>query len=57
MLEERIIINRTHDTVLRLLPPYIITERHVNEVVNGLDRVLTELAQAPKLKRKSGGTH
>jgi acetylornithine aminotransferase/acetylornithine/N-succinyldiaminopimelate aminotransferase len=57
MLEERIIINRTHDTVLRLLPPYIIAERHVDEVVQALDRVLTALSRARKPQRKSGGTH
>ncbi len=57
MLEGRIIINRTHDTVLRLLPPYIITESHVDEVVNALDQVLTALSRASQSHAASGGTH
>ncbi|MGH9601057.1 MAG: aspartate aminotransferase family protein [Terriglobales bacterium] len=57
MLERRIIINRTHDTVLRLLPPYIITEAHADEVVNALDRILTALWRAPKSQSRQGGTH
>ncbi len=57
MLEQRIIINRTHDTVLRLLPPYIVTESHVDAVVNALGRVLKALSRSPKPQPKSGGTH
>jgi len=40
MLEEGIIINRTHDTVLRFLPPYIVEKKHVDQAVQALDRVL-----------------
>ncbi len=40
MLKRRIVINRTQDTVLRLLPPYIATPRHVDLVVDALDAVL-----------------
>ncbi|MGH9532668.1 MAG: aspartate aminotransferase family protein [Terriglobales bacterium] len=57
MLERRIIINRTHDTVLRLLPPYIVTEAHVDDVVSALERILTALSRAPKSQPKQGGTH
>lgn len=35
-----ILINRTHDTVLRFLPPYIIEKRHVDEVIRALDAAL-----------------
>jgi acetylornithine/succinyldiaminopimelate/putrescine aminotransferase len=28
-----LLMNCTHDTVLRFLPPYIITEQHVDEAV------------------------
>jgi acetylornithine aminotransferase/acetylornithine/N-succinyldiaminopimelate aminotransferase len=40
MLERGVIINRTHDTVLRFLPPYIIEREHVDEVISKLDEVL-----------------
>jgi len=40
LLEKGIIINRTHDTVLRFLPPYIIQKKHVDEVVAALDKAL-----------------
>ena len=39
--EKRILINRTHETVLRFLPPYIIQEKHVDEVIRALDSALT----------------
>jgi acetylornithine aminotransferase/acetylornithine/N-succinyldiaminopimelate aminotransferase len=44
MLDRGIIINRTHDTVLRFLPPFIIRKPHVDEVIAALDAVLSELA-------------
>ncbi len=40
MLERGVIINRTHDTVLRFLPPYIIEREHVDELISTLDEVL-----------------
>ena len=45
MLEKNIIINRTNETVLRFLPPYIIEQKHVDQVVKALDKVLTALTQ------------
>jgi len=42
LLENGIIINRTHDTVLRFLPPFIITEKHVDAAVKALDAALTK---------------
>lgn len=44
MLEKGIIINRTNETVLRFLPPYIIEKKHVDEVIKALDKVLAALA-------------
>jgi acetylornithine/N-succinyldiaminopimelate aminotransferase len=41
LLKKRILINRTHETVLRFLPPYIIQEKHVDEVIRALDSTLT----------------
>ena len=46
MLESGIIINRTHDKVLRFLPPYIIEREHIDEVITVLDEVLQ--ANGPK---------
>ena len=41
LLANGILINRTHDTVLRFLPPYIVEKKHVDEVVKALDQALT----------------
>ena len=41
LLQNGILINRTHETVLRFLPPYIIREKHVDEVIRALDSALT----------------
>jgi len=38
-MQEGLLMNCTHDTVLRFLPPYIITEAQVDEAVAILDRV------------------
>jgi acetylornithine aminotransferase/acetylornithine/N-succinyldiaminopimelate aminotransferase len=40
MLARKIIINRTHETVLRFLPPYIIGTQHVDELITALAHVL-----------------
>jgi acetylornithine/N-succinyldiaminopimelate aminotransferase len=42
MLARGVILNRTHDVVLRFLPPYIIERRHVDHAVKVLDAVLRE---------------
>ena len=42
MLQRRILLNRTHDTVLRFLPPYLITTEHVDRAVSALDELLAE---------------
>lgn len=39
-MEQGLLMNCTHDTVLRFLPPYIITETEVDEAIAILDRVL-----------------
>ena len=45
LLGQGILINRTHDTVLRFLPPYIIEKKHVDEVIRALDRALKSKSQ------------
>ena len=51
MLRRRILINCTSDTVLRFLPPYILTRRHVDLAIGALDDIFTkhEQANAPAL--------
>jgi acetylornithine aminotransferase/acetylornithine/N-succinyldiaminopimelate aminotransferase len=50
MLERRIVINRTSETVLRFLPPYIMGKEHVDLAVSALNEILTEEASgAPSL--------
>jgi acetylornithine aminotransferase/acetylornithine/N-succinyldiaminopimelate aminotransferase len=43
MMERRIIINRTSETVLRFLPPFILERKHVEIAVNALDEILKDL--------------
>ena len=42
MMQRRILINRTSETVLRFLPPFIIEKEHVDEAIAALDAILTE---------------
>jgi acetylornithine aminotransferase/acetylornithine/N-succinyldiaminopimelate aminotransferase len=53
LLGKGILINRTHDTVLRFLPPYIIEKKHVDQVIRALDRALSShaVARSKKLER------
>ncbi len=51
MMERRIILNRTSETVLRFLPPYILEEKHVDLAVSAFDEILARLpayAAAPE---------
>jgi len=40
LLRRKILINRTSETVLRFLPPYIIEKKHVDRVIRALAEVL-----------------
>ena len=40
MLERRVILNRTDETVVRFLPPFLITKQHVDVAIRELDQVL-----------------
>jgi acetylornithine aminotransferase/acetylornithine/N-succinyldiaminopimelate aminotransferase len=58
MMERRIIINRTSETVLRFLPPYILEKKHVEITINALNETLkanTELAGATPAGEKIHG--
>ncbi len=39
MMERHIIINRTSETVLRFLPPYILERKHVETAIAALDEI------------------
>ena len=43
MMAQHIIINRTSETVLRFLPPYILEREHVDTTISALDAILTSL--------------
>jgi acetylornithine/succinyldiaminopimelate/putrescine aminotransferase len=40
-----LIVNRTAERVVRMLPPFTVTSEEVDEAVGILDRVLTEVGQ------------
>jgi acetylornithine/N-succinyldiaminopimelate aminotransferase len=43
LLKKGIITNAAHDTVLRILPPFIIEKNHVDAFLSALDTVLEEI--------------
>ena len=52
LLQEGIIINRTHETVLRFLPPYVIEKKHVDQVVKALDAALHGIGEVPQKRTR-----
>jgi acetylornithine aminotransferase/acetylornithine/N-succinyldiaminopimelate aminotransferase len=46
MMERRIILNRTSETVLRFLPPFLLERKHVEIAITALDEVLKQSAAA-----------
>ncbi len=56
LLARGILINRTHETVLRFLPPYIIEKKHIDEVVKALHRSLSSSPAGAPSKR-AGRSH
>jgi predicted acetylornithine/succinylornithine family transaminase len=47
-LSEGLLINVTHETVVRMLPPYIITEREVDRAVRGLRNIFRKAAKSTR---------
>jgi acetylornithine/N-succinyldiaminopimelate aminotransferase len=45
--ERRLLVNRTSDTVIRLLPPYIITESEIDEALPLLEAAIASAVEAP----------
>ena len=52
LLDRGILINRTHETVLRFLPPYVIQKKHVDEVMRALDSALASKAGQDQARAK-----
>jgi acetylornithine/N-succinyldiaminopimelate aminotransferase len=50
LLQREILINRTHETVLRFLPPYIIEKKHIDQVIRELDSALKASSAKPRLQ-------
>jgi acetylornithine/N-succinyldiaminopimelate aminotransferase len=48
-LRAGLIINCTHDRVLRLLPPFIVTERQISEFAQRFRQVLTKTKRPPAI--------
>ena len=46
--DRHLLINRTSDTVVRLLPPYIITEREIDEALPLLEAAIEAAVEAPQ---------
>jgi len=46
--ERRLLVNRTSDTVVRLLPPYIITEQEIDEALPLLEAAIRTAVEAPR---------
>ena len=44
-LQRKLLVNRTSETVVRLLPPYVITEREIDEALPVLEEAI---ASAPR---------
>ncbi len=56
LLREGIIINRTHETVLRFLPPYIIQKKHVDQLITALDAALHKNAETTHKEKQSASS-
>jgi len=48
LLKRGIIANAAHETVLRLLPPFVISREDVDEFLKTLDEVLSEVEAEKK---------
>ena len=56
MMERHIVINRTSETVLRFLPPFILEHQHIDQAVQALDETLSS-ASAANLSAAAQGAH
>ncbi len=54
-IKEGLLFNCTHDTVLRFLPPYILTEQDVDRAVAVLDKLFKNAKRETSDDRSSQG--
>jgi acetylornithine aminotransferase/acetylornithine/N-succinyldiaminopimelate aminotransferase len=59
MMARHIIINRTSETVLRFLPPFVLERTHVDTAIAALDGILSSLTSttATLAGHAPGGEH
>jgi acetylornithine/N-succinyldiaminopimelate aminotransferase len=57
LLKRKIIVNRTSETVLRFLPPFIVGKEHVDILTAALDEILSEQTAAPEKAAATGGKY
>ena len=57
LMERKIIINRTSDTVLRFLPPYILEKKHVDIAIEAFTELLTQHESSITPVLAGGTTH
>jgi acetylornithine aminotransferase/acetylornithine/N-succinyldiaminopimelate aminotransferase len=55
MMQRHILINRTSETVLRFLPPFILQKEHVDEAISALHAILSEHAAPAAAAPAPGG--
>ena len=55
MMKRRILINRTSDTVLRFLPPFILQKEHVDQAIAALNQILSEQTATAAAAPSAGG--
>jgi len=46
--ERKLLVNRTSETVIRLLPPYVITEQEIDEALPLLEAAIRTAVEAPR---------
>ena len=51
MIQRKILINRTHETVLRFLPPFLLAREHVDQTIDALHELLAMSRQSNLPKR------
>lgn len=54
MLAQHIVLNRTSDTVLRMLPPYILERQHGDQAVRALGRALERTLESAGSTARAG---
>jgi acetylornithine/N-succinyldiaminopimelate aminotransferase len=55
MMQRHILINRTSETVLRFLPPFILQKEHVDEGIAALNQILSEQTATAAAAPSAGG--